>query len=218
VRMRVVVALCVLLGFSSARVVAKAAPECCKIMGSLDCTACKDGIPLVDSQLRELPPDPKALHLPKVSDPARFNYSPKIMRPRPRIIAAEAEDVTNGAPIACPQGSPNCYRPMHGNPCGAGAGGSSSNFEGHFDLGPGVVGGPCLQPGQNAGPILRPGGAFAPMYPAPYGLPHYPFPPDSQDWTRPAMLSPRPEGEVTEEEGEKLDKNELGDKDGADSR
>jgi len=213
--MRVVVALCVLLGFASAKVLARAAPECCKIMGSLDCTACKDGVALVDSMLRDLPPDPKALHLPKVSDSARFNYSPKIMRPRPRIIAAEAEDVTNGAPIACPQGSPNCYRPMKPNPCGADGG---ANFQGRFDMGPGVVGGPCLQPGQNAGPILRPGGANAAMYPAPYGLPHYPFPPDSQDWTRPAMLAARPEGEVTVEEGQKEEKNELGDKDGADSR
>jgi hypothetical protein len=32
------------------------------------------------------------------------------------------------------------------------------------------------------------------------------------------MLAARPEGEVTEQEGEKLEKNELGDKDGADSR
>lgn len=207
--MKLFVVACVLLGCSAALVEYRGPPECCKIMGSLDCTACKNGIPLENAEIRELPPDPKALHLPKAEN--RFNTSPRILKPRPRIISTEADDVTEGAPIACPQGSPNCYRPPVPEDCNHG---SDGHFEGRFHM-PGAVG--CLTPGQNRGPILRPGGAYAPLYPAPYGLPHYPFPPDSQDWTRPALLTARDEGEVSLHEGEEMEKNEMPDKDGADA-
>lgn len=204
----VLLVLC-LAGTASARLAKPA--ECCKIMGSLDCTACKAGVPLAKAVLRDLPPDPKALHLPQANR-LRFNDTPKVLRPRPQIISTEADDVTNGAPIACPQGSPNCYRPPQHSECGG------ANGEATYGARLGMPNAPCLRPGQNVGPIMKPGGKYAPMYPAPYGLPHYPFPPDTQDWTRPAMVTARNEGEVSESEGEKLDKEELEVSDHADAR
>lgn len=154
---------------------------CCKIIGSPDCVSCDNKVPKVEAELRDKNPGPKTLNLPK-ADQTRFNYTPKLLLPRPRIVTAEADDITNGAPIACPQGSPNCYRPLPSQPCT-----DNTNFQG-----------PCLRPGQNVGPFLRAGGAFAPLYPAPYGLPRYPFSPDSQDWTRPALLTALTEGEISE--------------------
>mmetsp|Transcript_35551 Transcript_35551/g.69741 ORF Transcript_35551/g.69741 Transcript_35551/m.69741 type:complete len:177 (+) Transcript_35551:448-978(+) len=129
---------------------------------------------------------------------------PKVLKPKPHLITATADDVTEDRPIACPQGSPNCYRPPRHDPCRRRRL-LGDNFEGRFD----IPGHPCLQPGPNAGPILRPGGAFAAMFPSVYGLPHYPFSPDVQDWTRPAVVSPRDEGEVSAAEGQREDREEL---------
>eukprot|EP00462_Mataza_sp_D1_P018198 CAMPEP_0175144144 /NCGR_PEP_ID=MMETSP0087-20121206/13938_1 /TAXON_ID=136419 /ORGANISM="Unknown Unknown, Strain D1" /LENGTH=198 /DNA_ID=CAMNT_0016428519 /DNA_START=134 /DNA_END=730 /DNA_ORIENTATION=+ len=190
-------------------------------MGSVDCTACDSaGNAMASAELRDLKPDPKALHLPK-ADKERFTDVAKILLPRPKIISGEAEDVTERRPVVCPPGTPNCYRAPAPVDCaqfrrlyrrrlltvkdGKANKGTKGNFEGRFD----IPGHPCLQPGQNVGPILRPGGTTDDMIPAPYGLPHYPFAPDVQDWDRPAVLAPRPEGEVSQEAGRQEDRAEL---------